>query len=446
VKDLISLGEDVIAWAQAGGADETEAYLESGRRIAVTVENNAVKLAKSDVHDGIGVRVFIGGRLGFGSINRLDPAQVRQIVDNGVALARVSIPDPAQGIPEPMVSIPGANGLFDERAERFGMEDALKLAQRMLDAAVGYDSRVSVDSGLFSAEIVRRAVINSKGVRREESRSLFIYSLVGMAIDGDDISCGAYEYDAARLTDDINVSSVGRELGKKVIDSLGARTGETFTGTVLLSPGGVEELLEHTIIGASSALRVQKGMSQFAGKLGQKVASSCLTIEDDGLLEGGVGSASFDREGVPHQQMVIVDQGILKSYLHNSYTARKDGLISTGHASGGTRSLPGVGSTNVLIASGEKTKDELVAGIQRGVIVTRFSGFPNSITGDFSGVVKGGFLVERGEIVRPIVGTMIAGNVYQLLHQISGTSKERRKMGTLISPWIAIEDVSVTAG
>lgn len=142
----------------------------------------------------------------------------------------------------------------------------------------------------------------------------------------------------------------------------------------------------------------------------------------------------------------IIDDGILRTYLYNSYTARKEGRSSTGHASGGARTVPGIGPTNLLVKPGQRSKEELISDVKRGILVTRFSGFPEPVSGELSGVVKGGFLIEDGKLTRPLIETMISGNLFELLAKISGLSRETERISTLVAPHIRIEDVSITGG
>jgi len=191
---------------------------------------------------------------------------------------------------------------------------------------------------------------------------------------------------------------------------------------------------------------VQNKMSRWIGQLNQKVTSDSLTIEDNGLFPGGAGSSAFDREGISRKPLKIIDKGILSSYLYNSYSANKENRASTGHAVGGTRSIPGIGPSNILVNPGEKTQADLIKEIKKGLFVTRLSVQPNPFSGDFSGVVKGGFIIEDGELKRPVIETMIAGNIFSLLNQISGLSSERKKVSSFLIPYCRIEDVSITSG
>jgi PmbA protein len=441
----LDLGEFAVRKALEFGADEAEAFLIQGKEINVRAESNEIKVATTQVKDGIGIRVFSKRGLGFASVNVLDERNVERAAQDAVRLSKASPRDEYNELPQPR-PIKDVPRLYDEKAEKLGLDDAISLVEEMLKTARGYDKRVTVDTALFKADVGRRAIVNSKGIKAEEQGSLFTYFIMGMAQDGEEVSSFNYRFDSTRSTDEIDVKKTALEFAKSVIASLGAKKGKTFKGTVILSPNAVEELMMGPIIHSINANNVQKGMSKWAGRLEKEVASPLLTVEDNGLLEGGAGSSSFDREGLPPTPLKIIEDGILRTYLYNSYTAKKEGRSSTGHASGGTRAVPLIGPTNLIIKAGDKSKDELISEIKKGVLVTRFSGFPRPVSGDFSGVVKGGFLIKNGEITKPLIETLIAGNLFELLPKISGRSCETEKIQSLIAPYIRIEEVSITGG
>ncbi|MFS8836520.1 TldD/PmbA family protein, partial [Synechococcus sp. WC101] len=231
---------------------------------------------------------------------------------------------------------------------------------------------------------------------------------------------------------------------QKCVGALGATEGESFRGPIVLPPDVVEEFLGDLlfVLGADA---VRKGKSPLAQKMGSLIASPLLTLVSEGLGLPGYPIEPFDREGIPRQITPLIHEGILCNFMYNSYEGRAAGIPSNGHATGGAGSLPGVGPACLSVAPGTTPLSELYA-MERGIIVTRLSGSSNPITGDFSGVVKGGFLVKGGE-KRPILETTIAGNLYDCLRNISAISQEVTVFnGTTAFPALRIEDVSVTAG
>jgi PmbA protein len=441
---MIELGEIAVKKGLELGADEVEAYLIRGKEFNVSLESNDIKLAKSQTRDGVGIRVFKNKSLGFASVNVLSEPEIIEAVTNAVRLAKLTPTDKYNRLPLP-TPLTKVEGIYDPQAEKLEMDFALDNATKMLKTVQNFDKRIAVDSGSFDASVFESGIVNSKGIKFNEKQSSFSYVIFGMATDKQEVSCFQYEFDATHQVSEVNVEKVALDFSKKVINSLGAKKWESFKGSVILDPDVVSELFG-VIIYSINANNVQKGMSKLAKSLNQKIAIADLSIEDNGLLKGGNASSSFDREGVARKPIKLIEKGVLNTFLYNSYTANKDNRKSTGHAAGGTRGLPGIRPTNLFISSGNKTKDELIKDIKKGILVTRLSCFPDSVSGDFSGVVKGGFRIENGAIGKPVIETMIAGNVFELVNQISGISKEQKRIFSYIIPWLRIEDISITSG
>lgn len=442
---MIELGELAVKKALELGANEAEAYLVKGKMFYVSFEANDIKLAKSEISDGIGVRVFKNKGLGFASVNTLSQEKILEAVGNAVRLASLTPRDEANSLPSTSGPLLQIKDIYDPNAKNVGITEVLDYASTLLKTAINYDKRILVDSGVFAGSIGENAVVNSKGIKVTEKGSSFDYGIFGMAQDKGEVSCFQYEFDTTRKISEINVMNVAVTFAEKVLKSLGAKKGETFKGPIFLEPEVFGDFLG-VIIGAVSANNVQKKMSRWIGQLNQKVTSDSLTIEDNGLLPGGAASSAFDREGVTRKPLKIIDNGILTSYLYNTYTANKEQKQSTGHAVGGARSIPAVGPSNILVYPGKKSQADLIKEIKKGLYVTRLSVQPNPFSGDFSGVVKGGFIIEDGELKRPVIETMIAGNIFALLNQISGLSTERKKISSFLIPYCRIEDVSITSG
>jgi PmbA protein len=191
---------------------------------------------------------------------------------------------------------------------------------------------------------------------------------------------------------------------------------------------------------------VQKKSSHFAGKIGRRVASELLTVEDDATNVEGLGASSFDREGVPHRRNVVIQNGVLKKFLYNTYTAKKDGVRSTGNASGSTSSPPSVSTTNFVVRPGRSSLDSLISEMKKGIIISRFSGNVNPVNGDFSGVVKGGRLVRNGAVHHAVKEVMVAGNIFEALRRLNGVSRERKVIYDSILPYMRFDGISFTAG
>jgi PmbA protein len=435
----------VLKEAEKRGADYCEAYGASNKESEVFIENNDLKQSKSHKTDGLGIRVFVNGSLGFSSTNILEKEHIRNAVTHAIKLARVSPSDKFNSMPYSR-TVKLLNGIYDRKSESFIASDAVKMAVDMLDAAKSYDKRISVDSGNFTSSVMTHALLNSNGIRTKETISAFSWSIMGMAIEGSEVSNFDFQFGGTHNVKDIDVYSTSREFSKSVIDSLGSKKIESFKGEMLLTPSAVTELIQDVLAYSINSQTVQKEASKFEGQLGKSVSSDLLTLIDDATDINGLGASSFDREGVPHQRNIIIEKGILKKFLYNTYTANKGDTKSTGNAGGSPKTPPMVSTTNVIIKAGKTRADNLISEIDKGIIINRFSGNVNPVNGDFSGVVKGGQYIEKGNIEYAVKELMVAGNVFDALNDLTGISKEQKVLSDSILPYMRFNNVSFTAG
>jgi PmbA protein len=445
LSDLLSLCERAVAQALRNGADEAEAFGIDQKEYDVLIERNDVKICKSQLRTGIGLRIFKSKRLGFASVNSLEPLKTDKLVEKSIALAAKAPKDQFNELPKPR-PIRKVSGIYDRNCEGLDSSVIFGKAAAMLNAARTFDKRVIVDGGSFNTTVGEKAIFNSSGIEASEMESSFQYSLMAFARDGQEIGSFDGCYEGTHKLKEVEVEKAAIQLAKRVVKSLHAKKSQSFNGPILLSPMSNLMLLTDALDSSVNANNVQKGMSKLAGKIGENIASPLLTVRDDGRMPGGFGSSSFDREGIPHTPIKIVDKGKLCAYLYNSYTAKKDGCDTTGHALGGPRGVPMIGVTNFIMEPGAKNKNSLISEMKRGILVTRFSGIPDPSSGDFSGVVKGGFYIEDGEIAHPLKETLIAGNIFEAMNKISGISKETENIINYRLPFVRFEDVSITCG
>src|ERR671915_22191 len=393
---ILDLLEYAVKQVETLGARDAEAYGAINNESEVFNKNNDVKQAKSQRTSSIGIRVVLNGSIGFYSTNNLAKSKIKEAAAMAIRVAHASPKNMHNVLPSKSKSkSKSLRGIYDRNADSFQTLDAVRRADEMLKSAKSYDSRVSVDSGNFSAEVTMHALANSNGIELREKASIFSWSIMGMAIEDSEISSFDYQV------------------------------------------GG-----SHSI----NSDAVQKKSSYFAGKIGKEVASDLLTVEDDATNVEGLNASSFDREGVFHRRNVVIEKGILKKFLYNTHTASKDGVRSTGNAGGSTSSPPTVSTTNFLVKPMNSSLDTLVSEIDKGIIISRFSGNVNPVNGDFSGVVKGGQLVRNGSIEHPVKEVMVAGNVFEALRRLNGISKERKVIYDSILPHMRFDGISFTTG
>ena len=445
IQDLLQYA---IKQAETLGASDSEAYAASTDESEVFIENNDVKQAKSQRMSSIGVRVVLDGSIGFYSTNDLAKNRLRDAAAMAIKVAHASPKDKYNVLPcKSKLKSKSLRGIYDRNADSFQTLDAARMAAEMLKSAKSYDSRVSVDSGNFSAQVATRALANSNGIELKERASAFSWSIMGMAIEGTEISSFDYQVGSSHYVKDIDVYNTAREFAETAVNSLGTRKiEENFKGEMLLTPMAANEMIEEVVAHAINSDAVQKKSSHFAGKIGKHVASDLLTVEDDPTNVEGLNASSFDREGVFHRRNLVIEKGVLKKFLYNTYTASKDGVRSTGNAGGSTSSPPTVSTTNFLIKPMRSSVDTLVSEIDKGLIISRFSGNVDPVNGDFSGVVKGGRLVIAGTIKHAVKEVMVAGNIFEALRQLNGISRERKVIYDSILPYMRFDGVSFTTG
>jgi PmbA protein len=445
---MLDLLHYAIKQAEIFGASDAEAYAATNNESEVFIENNDLKQAKSQSISSIGIRVVHDGSIGFYSINDLAKSRIRDGAAMAIKIAQASPRDRHNILPNRSRSkSKSIRGIYDRNSESFQTSDAAKRAAELLKAAKSYDSRVSVDSGNFSAQVATHALANSNGIELKERASVFSWSIMGMAIENTEISSFDYQVGGSHYVKDIDVSSTASEFAETVVKSLGTQKIEdSFKGEMLLTPMAANEMIEEVIAYAINSDALQKKSSQFAGKIGKQVASDLLTVEDDATNVDGLNASSFDREGVSHRRNVVIEKGILKKFLYNTYTASKDGVRSTGNAGGSTSSPPMVSTTNFLIKPMRSSIDTLISEIDKGILISRFSGNVNPVNGDFSGVVKGGRLIMHGTIQHAVKEVMVAGNVFEALRRLNGVSRERKVIYDSILPYLRFDGISFTTG
>ena len=445
---ILDLLEYAVKQVETLGARDAEAYGAINNESEVFIENNDVKQAKSQRTSSIGIRAVLNGSIGFYSTNNLAKSKIRDAAAMAIKIAHAGPRDRHNVLPARSKSkSKSLRGIYDKNADSFQTLDAIKMADEMLKSAKSYDSRVSVDSGNFSAEVATHALANSNGIELKEKASIFSWSIMGMAIEDTEISSFDYQVGGSHYIKDIDVSNTATEFAQTVVNSLGThKLEESFKGEMLLTPMAANEMIEEAIAHAINSDAMQKKSSHFAGKIGKQVASDLLTAEDDATNVQGLNASSFDREGVFHRRNVVIEKGILKKFLYNTHTASKDGVRSTGNAGGSTSSPPTVSTTNFLVKPMRSSIDTLVSEIDKGIIISRFSGNVNPVNGDFSGVVKGGRLVMNGTIRHAVREVMVAGNVFEALRRLNGISRERKTIYGSILPYMRFDGISFTTG
>jgi PmbA protein len=441
--ELLERCREGCATARKHGATDAEVVAQRAEEISVTIEKHDLQIARSSLESTFGIRVLVGDRLGFASTNAT--RDLSAACRDAVTLAKATPGDPHNRFPAPQ-RLPAVQDLLDERASEFSAEDAVDCASTMLRVAAAVDRRVIVGDGAFSSLQTTRAMANTLGVAASEAASLFIHHVLVTAKEDERVSSMDFQFGACRRAKDIDVAPAVALACRNALDSLGSAPGETFQGVVILSPNAVLDIVVAPLLFQVNARNVLRGLSRWRDHLGGPIASPALSVVDDGTRPGGVASSSFDREGVPHATLSLVERGRLVSFLHNTYSSSALGAINTGHAAGSASSLPMIGPTNLTLAPGTASLEELIADTDQGLVVGRFAGNVDPISGDFSGVAKAAHLLRHGRRAYPVTGTLVAGNAFDALRAILDVSRDTQQIFGFTLPYLRIGGVSVTAG
>jgi PmbA protein len=445
-EETISLAEAAVKFALKHGADEAEAFTYQGFTTAVAIERGQITKSSRIIDQGLGVRTVVNKAVGFSYTNIVgSKAALEETVLKSLKSAGASKPDKDwQGFPykKPYAYV---KDTFDGTICELSPEDLVKLSSSMLSAAEKTDERVFPIEGGTGASYLSRAVVNSNGVLGFDCGTIIECSLATVAHESGEVTPVCFEFNTERIYK-IDPEWVGREAARLAGLALRAKRVKTRNMEVIFAHFALQQLLYYTLMNAVKADYVQRNQSALKGKIGEKVASEVVTIYDDGLLEGGLRTWKFDGEGIPQQKTLIIERGVLRNFIYDNYTAKKEGRESTGNAfRAGYLSTPNIETTNFRFAAGEKSPEELIGEVDEGLLVYSLQGAhsSNPASGEFSVVATPAWKIEKGRIVHSVKGAMLAGNVFEVLKNISDLANNERKVGSLVAPWVLVENVKV---
>ena len=453
--DIILLAECAVKDAISKGCDEAEVFIKTAKRLSVEVKNNGVEALNSAKDFGISLRVIKKHRLGFSFTT--NPAELEDMIKEAVEGAKWTAEDEYIDIPNPLLP-PSDVLVFDEKIKNIKEDDIINNALFLEKAALDFDSRIKkVRKAEVSIAEGSTAIFNSKGINISYESSFVTAAVTTLADDGYDMQTG-WDFAVSRRLSDINFSSIAAAASKKAIDLLGSRKITSVKVPVILDSSVASDFLG--IFSSSlSAEAVQKKRSFLANKIGKNIISPIVNIFDDGLMPWRIGTKPVDDEGVPTSKKMIVSKGALTGFIHNTYTAKKEGTVSTGNAvRGDFKSLPGVGVTNLYIEpkirhqssdfrqQTEIQNDNLVKSLSKGILVLEAMGVhtANPISGDFS-VGVSGLWIENGEIKYPVKEAVISGNVLELFKRIESVGSDLKFYGKIGSPSLLIGEMDISA-
>ncbi len=444
--DLKDLAAGVVKRAMAGGAAAAECVIREGDEFSTLVRLGQVETLKESGSKAIGVRVFFGQRAASTYSSDFSREGLDRMLNSALELAKITSEDPYAGIPDAsqLGSVGDDLDLYYPDVYSLPGEERINYARRAEKAALDFDSRIkNSDGGSFDAATGHKILANSHGFVGAYRRSYCSVAAVPIAQDENGGMQRDYWFSVARSLGRLeSPEHVGKIAAERTLRRLGARKVKTAKVPVIFDPLVATSILEHIFEGVNGD-SVYRGASFLAGKLGEKIANPIVNVVDDGTMPGGFGTSPFDGEGVPTRRTVVIENGVLKSYILNTYTAKKLGLQTTGNGSRGLAGTPGIGPGNYFLQPGTKSPKEIIAGVSEGLYVTEFLGHGvNLVTGDYSRGASG-LWISGGEFAYPVEEITVAGNLKELFLNITGIGNDLEFRGAIASPSIRVDGLTV---
>src|ERR1700736_3097710 len=444
--DLREIAQDIVRRAMAGGATAAECVVREGDEFSTLVRLGQVETLKESGSKSIGVRVFFGQRAASTYSSDFSRAGLDRMVKSALELAKITSEDPFGGIPDAsqLGSLPGDLDLYHEDVYSLPGPDRIDYARRAEKAALDFDPRIkNSEGGSFDAATGHKVLANSHGFVGEYRRSYCSVAAVPIAQTEAGAMQRDYWFSVARTLKKLDAPEhVGKVAAERTLRRLGARKVKTAHVPVIFDPMVSTSILDHIFEGINGD-SVYRGASFLAGKLGQKIAGDQVTVIDDGTMVGGFGTAPFDGEGIPTRRTVVIEYGVLKSYLLNHYTAKKLGLQTTGNAARGLAGTPGIGPGNYFLQPRTKTPKEVIGEVKEGLYVTEFLGHgANLVTGDYSRGASG-LWISGGKLTYPVEEITVAGNLKEMFFNISEIASDLVFRGAMACPTIRIDGLIV---
>lgn len=420
---LLDVARRVAGMSTAG--EQIEAYVARGRSTTVRAYGGEVESLTQAESAGVGVRVVVDHRQGFASAGTLDEAAVLDALEEARDNARYAEPDEWNGLAEPDGVTPPELDLWPEPLASLPADRKVDTALALEAATRGADARITgVRTAVWSDALGEGAVASSTGIEAWSRGGTCHLAVQALASDGDATQTG-YGLSVGRDPGELDVDEAAGDAVRRATELLGAAKPRSARLALVLEPRMTASLLG-VVGGMLSGAAVLKGRSPFAGRVGEQITSPLLSFVDDPTDPSGLGAGRYDGEGLACRRVELVTGGVLEGFLHDSYTGRRSGTASTASAQRGYGSTPAPGPHALTVAPGRGTFDELVAGVDHGLVVTSMSGLHsgvNPVSGDFSVGVEG-LMVRDGAIAEPVREATVASTLQRLLLDISAVGAD----------------------
>lgn len=441
---LENLATDILEQARRLGATAGDILIASGESFSAGVRLGEVEKVQQSQEKRMGLRLFVNQSSAITSTADFTRETLSELIEETVALAKATAVDNFSGLPEQHLlarDIPDLD--LSDTSISFSPEEKIALARAGEAAALAVDSRITNSEGAeFSNGSHEVLYANSLGFVGRYITTSYSLSVVPVASHNGAMQRD-YWYSSHRKFSKLESPvAVGTKAAERTLRRLGARRVKTQAAPVIFDPQMAASLLRH-LAGAVSGSALYRKTSFLLGKLGEKIATRNVSILDDARIPSALGSKPFDGEGLPTQRTTVVKDGVLNSYLLDSYSARKLGMQSTGSASRSFSDAPTASTTNLFLEPGTASPEEIIRSVRSGLYVTELSGFGvNPVTGDYSRGVTG-LWIENGELAYPVEEITIAGNLLSMFQNIEVIGNDLDLRSTIAAPTLKIARMTI---
>ncbi len=431
------------------GIEVMEAFIQRSKKLNIRVFKGEIDDYNISDEDGLSLRGIYKGKMGYSYTEKIDESSIEMLIKEVIDNAKVVDSDDEEFIFEGSKEYKKINGYNDE-LDKVSNQEKIEFTRSMEAEALKTDERVeAVNYCVFGEQTVHSTLINTNGLSLEDKSNIAYGYLSVMVKDGDDVKT-AMKHVISNDFSKFKAKELAQEAVKEAVSQLGADSIESDNYPVILRNEAAASLIE-AYSSIFSAEKVQKGLSMLKDKIEENIASDIITLIDDPYMEGGVASRSFDGEGVATERKNVIENGKLKTYLHNLKSAKKDGVKSTGNGyKGSYKSTVSIAPTNMYIQNGDKEFDDMVGNITKGLIIIGLQGLHagvNTVSGDFS-LSANGYLIENGEISKAVNQITVAGNFYEMMKNVVEVGNDLEFTfpggGYIGSPSLKISELSIS--
>jgi PmbA protein len=447
MQDYRNLAADLVAALKKQGADAADVYVVTSTNFNSTVRLGKIERLQQATTKGLGMRVIKGGAMANTFTTDFADRAVKDLARETMEIVKISNADKSNGLaPRELLGLyEGKLTLFDDSLAKLEPQKKVELVRAAEEAGLQYDKRIKNGNGSRWSDTRGQVTLaNSDGFIGQYQGTTASMSVGLLAQDEDGSKQTDFWYSVARFFKDLATpESIGKEAGRRVIGKMGARKPKSATVPVVVDPM-VSSSLVAEVFGAAAGDSVYRRTSYLVDKVGQTIASPLVTVVDDATIPDGISSRPFDGEGVRSSRVMVVEGGVLKQYVCDSYSARRLNVKPSGNAGRGYTSVPYVTSTNLYLKNGDTSPADIIKSVKNGFYITAmFGSGMNSVTGDFSQGATG-FWIENGELTYPVQETTIAGNVLKALQNVKVVGNDLSfKLGSPASPTLLISEMTV---